>query len=410
MEWMERVHRMALDRRRLGALRGTGILDTPREGRFDRFVEAACALLEAPMAAINFVDADRQWTKAEAGLGGLEQEPLAESMCAHTLEQDATLVVEDASEDPRFAGGRFAADGVRFYAGHPVHAPNGEPIGSLCVMDTQRRSLSGRDRKVLVVLAGLVESEIAYSGELDRAAQVQRMLLPHASPELPGYRIAGRCAPSGSIGGDFFAWQLLQDGTLQIHFADVMGKGIPAALIAASFRAVLMGASRFNDQLTTIRRAAIASQELFEDTESFATLFSARLDPATGGLCYVDAGHGLAAVLGQNGTPRRLRTGGLPIGVKRDDDWGLGEERLRPGETLVVLSDGVLDLFPSIEAALAALARSAPAGDLTPERIVDAAMDHALRHKHSDDVTILALRRTRPPRPTRPGLMPRTRP
>jgi serine phosphatase RsbU (regulator of sigma subunit) len=311
-------------------------------------------------------------------------------MCAHAVQSDATLVVEDAGADPRFAEGKFVADGVRFYAGHPLHAPSGEPIGSLCILDTEPRELSGRDQEVLAALAGLVEREVALAGELGRAAQVQQMLMPRSSPEIPGFQLAGRCEPARSVGGDFFSWQRLPDGALQIHLADVMGKGIPAALIAASLRAVLLGASQFNDQLTTVEKVAAASQDLFGETETFATLFSARLDPDSGALQYVDAGHGLAFILPAAGPLRPLPGTGLPLGVLPDDTWTLGREQLSPGETLMVVSDGMLELFPSIDEALA------HAGDhrlLDAGQLVEAYVSYARDHQHKDDVTVLALRR-----------------
>jgi hypothetical protein len=376
---------------RAAALRELRVLDTPQEERFDRFVRAACALFGVPMAAVNFVDADRQWTKAEMGLGGLEDVPLEESFCVHTVEQDEPLIVEDAAADPRFADGGFVADGIRFYAGHPLHAPGGEPIGSLCIVDTRPRTLDARDQKVLAALAGLVEREVALAGELERAAQVQRMLMPRTAPDIPGYELAGQCVPARSVGGDFFAWQPLAHGVLQVHLADVMGKGIPAALIAASLRAVLLGASQFNDQLTTVEKIAAASQELFGDTETFATLFSGRLDPATGELEYVDAGHGLAFVLTPEGHPRRLPSSGLPLGIIPDDTWELGCEQLRPGEALVVVSDGMLELFPDLDTALA---KASGAAGFTAAQLVEQAIAFAKTHEHKDDVTIIALRRT----------------
>ncbi|WP_052207086.1 PP2C family protein-serine/threonine phosphatase [Sinomonas humi] len=380
----------AAEARRVEALHRLGILDTAPEERYDRFVEAACAVFGVPAAAVNFIDADRQWTKAEVGLNGLEEVPLSESMCAHTVRQDSTLVLEDASKDPRFADGMFVADGVRFYAGHPLHAPTGEPIGSLCIVDTKPRALTGKDRTALAALARLVEREVAMGAELDRAAQVQQLIMPRTAPEVPGYRLAGRCVPARSVGGDFFAWQRLPTGDLQVHVADVMGKGIPAALIAASLRAVLLGASAFNDQLITVEKVAAASQDLFGDTDTFATLFSARLNPATGDLQYIDAGHGLGFVLSPGRAPRRLASSGLPLGVVPDHAWEAHGEHLEPGDVLVVVSDGILELFPNLEDALT---RAAQAKTLDAAQLVENAIAFARRQQHEDDVTILALRR-----------------
>ncbi|MFB2351640.1 PP2C family protein-serine/threonine phosphatase, partial [Priestia megaterium] len=81
------------------------------------------------------------------------------------------------------------------------------------------------------------EDELARSSEEERAATVQRALLPKRRPDLPGYSVAGACVPARDVGGDFFDWHATHDG-LSITLADVMGKGVGAAIIAASVRAV----------------------------------------------------------------------------------------------------------------------------------------------------------------------------
>ncbi|NKX52139.1 serine phosphatase, partial [Arthrobacter deserti] len=90
---------------------------------------------------------------------------------------------------------------VRFYAGEPVRAPDGERVGSLCIVDTRPRQLRSREQEILHELAGWVERELALQRELDRAAQIQQMLMPRSVPDLPGYELAGRCVPTQDIGG-----------------------------------------------------------------------------------------------------------------------------------------------------------------------------------------------------------------
>lgn len=380
-------------RERTEALNALKILDTPREERYDRVVRLACRLFDVPMAAINFIDTDRQWTKAEAGLAGLSETPLADSLCRQTVQQPSTLVIPDARHDDRFSGNRFVRQDphVRFYAGEPIAAPGGERVGSLCILDTKPRQFSSREQEILHELAVWVERELVIQRELDRAAQIQQMLMPREAPELPGYELAGYCLPTQDIGGDFFGWQELNDGSVQLHVADVMGKGIPAALIAASVRAMLVGASQFNDLHGTVHRVAAASEPLLSDAGSFVTAFSARLDPATGRLDYVDAGHGLAAVFRPDGY-RRLKASGPPLGVLPGQRWQVHTTMLAPGETLVVASDGLLDFFPTLEETLDQMhrlnVRARPAAEMVAN-----VMSFAKARKHSDDVTVVVLRR-----------------
>jgi hypothetical protein len=383
----------AVERRQIEALHALDILDTPREERFDRIVRLARQVFGVPMAAVNFVAADRQWTKAEVGLPGLESTAPEDSMCRHTVRQAETLIVPDTAADPRFRTNRFVTGeaGIRFYAGHPLRAPGGERVGSLCLFDTHPRELSSREQDILIDMAVFVERELASQQELDRAAEVQQVLMPRTTPELPGYELAGQCVPTQDIGGDFFSWQVLRNGSLQLHLADVMGKGIPAALIAATVRAALVGASQYNDQYQTLHRAAAASWELLNDTGAFVTAFSARLDPLTGVLEYFDAGHGLAFVLG-NHSIRHLERSGPPLGIFPDTSWQLHRTTLAPGETLAVVSDGYLDFFPTLEEALEKV-RGEQLHTVSAQALVDRAVSFARARSRPDDVTVLALRR-----------------
>lgn len=380
---------------RVDALLALNVLDTPREERFDRLVRLAQRVFEVPMAAVNFIDADRQWTKAEVGLDGLESIPPGDSMCRYTVRQPDTLIVSDLTKDERFRENKFVVGEarIRFYAGHPLRAPGGERVGTLCLFDTCTRQLEVREQEILVEMAGLVERELAAQQELDRAAQVQQVLMSSATPDVAGYEVAGRCVPTQDIGGDFLAWHLLTDGSVQLHLADVMGKGIPAALIGASVRAMLVGAAQFNDQQTAVHRAAVAAESLLTDTGAFVTVFSVRLDPDTGRVDYVDAGHGLAVVCDHGGGYRRLLSSGPPLGMLPDTVWALHTTFLAPGETLVVVSDGFLDFFDDVEAALAA-ATAITVVAPTPADLVERVTAYALDRPQPDDVTVVALHRT----------------
>lgn len=184
--------------------------------------------------------------------------------------------------------------------------------------------------------------------ELDRAAQVQQSLLPREEVQLTGYEIAGAFRPSHSVGGDFYDWYETPDG-LHLTFADAMGKGIGAALIAATVRAV-MRSVRYEPDLSSAFEAA--SRSITSDlalSGSFTTLFHARLDSRSGKVSYVDAGHGLAIHVAANGTAQRLPPSGPPVGAWPDAEWPVADLTLAPGDSLVVVSDGVLDAFSTVE-------------------------------------------------------------
>lgn len=142
-------------------LRGLGILDTPPEERFDRLTRLAATVFDVPIALVSLVDANRQWFKSCIGIDDSETDRSI-SFCAHALERDDALVVEDALADPRFATNPFVVDEphVRFYAGQPLRISEGSALGTLCIIDRRPRPFSDRDRTILAELATLVEAEL----------------------------------------------------------------------------------------------------------------------------------------------------------------------------------------------------------------------------------------------------------
>jgi hypothetical protein len=378
---------------RLTALHELEILDTPREERFDRVVRLAQRLFNVPMVAISLVDQDRQWHKANAGLGWQEA-PRTEAFCNRTIQQAGPYVVPDAKLDPDYATNSLVQKepAIRFYAGQPLAAPGGQLVGTLCILDEKPREISPVELALLRDLADWVEKEMSIDEELVRASEVQRRLLPHTAPSLPGYEVAGHCLTARKVGGDFFDWFAVGDD-FQFVLADVMGKGVAAALIGATVRAVVRGASRFNDLGEAINRASATLEQDLADTDTFTTLFCARLDTKSHRLRYVDAGHGLSFLVGRDGTTRRLASDGLPLGVSFGDELQVHEMTLAPGDTLVAVSDGFLDFYPTAAEALQA-ARAIYRSATSAEDLVQRLCRVAGSSPPPDDVTVVAMRRS----------------
>ena len=227
--------------------------------------------------------------------------------------------------------------------------------------------------------------------ELARAAQVQADLLPREAPALAGYDLWASCVPAREVGGDFYDWQHTAD-TLSLTVGDVMGKGMPAALLMATARAALRPAARRSDPATAVSDASAALEDDLARSSSFVTLFHARLTLTTGRLEYVDAGHGYAYVRRAGGEIEPLAAPegkGLPLGVLAGEAYRAAEATLLPGDTLIVFSDGLAeerasgDVFAALGTAPLTGARDVVARLLAP-----LADDPA-----GDDVTVLALRR-----------------
>jgi diguanylate cyclase (GGDEF)-like protein len=151
---------------RLAALRSLCLLDTPAEERFDSFARLARAVADTPIAVFTMVEEHRQWFKARAGIDASET-PRSVSFCAHAiLDPASVLLVEDARRDPRFADNPLVTGppSIRFYAGAPVLAPSGHPVGTLCVVDTvPRRVPDGLAQRLADLARGVSEMLTLHS-------------------------------------------------------------------------------------------------------------------------------------------------------------------------------------------------------------------------------------------------------
>lgn len=151
---------------RLSALAELHLLDTDAEPAFDRITAKLARVFEVPVALITLVDRDRQFFKSQVGLpealARARQTPRNVSACGHVVAKNQVMVIEDLARDRRFANNPlFKEHGIRFYAGIPLLAPNGQPIGSLCLMDMKPRQLTEREKRLLIEYADEVMEIIA---------------------------------------------------------------------------------------------------------------------------------------------------------------------------------------------------------------------------------------------------------
>ena len=147
---------------RLAALRELLILDTTSEERFDRIANFARREFDVPIALVSLVDRDRQWFKSNMGLEGTSETPRDISFCGYTILEKDHFVVRDAMADERFHDNPLVTGetGIRFYAGVPLTLPNGESVGSLCIIDRQPRDIDQMGLIILGCLKDLVVEEL----------------------------------------------------------------------------------------------------------------------------------------------------------------------------------------------------------------------------------------------------------
>ena len=178
--------------------------------------------------------------------------------------------------------------------------------------------------------------------ELEIAAEIQRSLLPRRLPELPGFQIVGHYRSARKVGGDFYDAFLTPEGGLLLAIADVMGKGVPAALFAAVFRSQLhSGAKRSASPGALL---TWLNQTLYADLERVDMFITARLvlvDPRQHTVQTSSAGHPPLLMTDAEGRLAELDASNLPLGVRPDTVYG---EEIRPlpsGARLLLFTDGV---------------------------------------------------------------------
>ncbi len=156
---------------RLAALRRYDILDSGEEEPFQRVVELAQVIFDAPMACISLIDEDRSWFKAAIGRPQGASIPRDIAFCSHTIREPEVLRVEDATADGRFAANPTVtgAPGIRSYLGVPLRTPDGYNVGSLCIADCVPRKFDDRQAQILGKLAEIVveQMELRQIAKLD---------------------------------------------------------------------------------------------------------------------------------------------------------------------------------------------------------------------------------------------------
>jgi len=166
----------AATRHRIALQHLAGLIDTDPEDGYDRLTRLARNATGAPIALFSLVGRERQFFKSALGLeealgSPVRETPIRESLCLTVVEADGPLALEDADADPVFCDHPAVADlRLRCYLGYPVHAPDGTPLGSICIMGPEPRSWSDADHEVIRDLAALATREVALRIEAHAAA------------------------------------------------------------------------------------------------------------------------------------------------------------------------------------------------------------------------------------------------
>jgi diguanylate cyclase (GGDEF)-like protein len=161
----------------MASLEHLNILDTPIQENFERITRITKSLFDVPISALTLVDGDRQWFKSIQGLDVCETTREV-SFCAHVINQDELMLVNDALLDPRFSDNPLVTGFpfIRFYAGYPVRSANGLKLGSICIIDTKPRDFTQKQLVALKDMATLCETELNSSYQLNVQKQLSSEL------------------------------------------------------------------------------------------------------------------------------------------------------------------------------------------------------------------------------------------
>jgi sigma-B regulation protein RsbU (phosphoserine phosphatase) len=237
--------------------------------------------------------------------------------------------------------------------------------------------------------------------ELSIAREIQRSFLPRTEPALLGFEVAGINLPSRLVSGDYYGFIRIVEGQWGLVIGDVSGKGIPASLIMASFRASLLAEIRNNYSIRTIMSKV--NRLLWESTDAnqFVTAFYGVLDEGKRILTYCNAGHNPILLIRQDGSWIGLEKGGLILGAFPHSTYQESYLEIRPDDVLLLYTDGVTEIYDQSEEEfgvdrlleLVKSHRQLSAKELTSlvqEEILEFALDRAIQ----DDFTVVILKAT----------------
>jgi sigma-B regulation protein RsbU (phosphoserine phosphatase) len=346
--------------------------------------------------------------------GGSSRQPLAisRSILDKVLHDCASVVIGDAAADPRFAARHSIV-------AHSIHSAMAVPLfdnervlGVLYADSVDPMIAFGREElEVLTLLANMAAVKITnarlleaeqtsqrIAQELATATRIQRALLPEPPP-LSGWAIDATLETCHEVGGDLYDFHVRADGSLMFLLGDVSGKGMGAALLMSSALSsartlydVCAGPAELVGRLNAVIHRST-------DPGQFITMFVGVLEPLSGRLSYVNAGHN-PPVLIHAGKPQRLDVGGLPVGVLADARYEMGESSIEPGDLLAAFTDGIPEAnrgneMYEEERLLELLADGAREAQLEAlgRRVLESVDAFIAGARRTDDITLVLLRR-----------------
>jgi serine phosphatase RsbU (regulator of sigma subunit) len=251
----------------------------------------------------------------------------------------AVLVIAIVILQPYFAGSISEMTGIRlfiFWYGLLIIAAF--VFGGTYFFVIQRdkaHHLLGLEKEKSEKLLNRIEKD------LERAAAIQRDLLPKENPEVVGFEIAGSNIPCYQVGGDYYDFIPVDKERLGVVVADVAGKGMGASLLMASLRAALL--AEINPQYDILEMSQRLNSFVYQSSpmNSFITFFFCDVNRVSGELRYINAGHNPPLILNNSGEFSSLDSTGMALGMFPDARFESGSIRLESEEMAILFTDGI---------------------------------------------------------------------
>jgi phosphoserine phosphatase RsbU/P len=386
---------------------------------FERILNLLFEAIPAERGAILLLEGDppQPVIKASRSRAGHPLTRVSRSIARRVLEKREALLLPNLMEDASFRSQMsILSSGIRSASCAPLWLTSQggelEVIGLVYLDSLQRsHSFTEEDLSILTSLANVAAAKIENVRLLEEriekqrleedirvAAEIQSSLLPQSTPAVPGYGLAGLHQPCRTVGGDYYDF-ILHEGRLLFALGDVSGKGTGAALLMTVLRASVRDHwtdPEIAEAVARINRTV--SQNV--PGNKYITFFMGRLDPGSGRIEYVNAGHNPPLLVRADGSVDTLGEGGMVLGFFESVVYARGTARLHPGDTLLVFSDGVTETWsPGDEEfgdeRLVAVAVRGKALDpqALQEQILKALDSFAGGAKATDDRTLIVLKR-----------------
>jgi len=256
-------------------------------------------------------------------------------------------------------------------------------------------------RPIMEPLVRQIRERERVEQELQVARSIQQASLPKEVPTIEGWQISPFYQPAREVGGDFYDFLALDDGRLGIVVGDATSKGVPAALVMASVRSMLLAVAQTSNSPGEVLRRA--NEPLVTDIppNMFVTCFYCILEPKSGRLVFANAGHDLPYVRRGSGDAEELMARGMPLGLMPGMSYEEKETILRAGEAALLYSDGLVEAhdpkgemfgFPRLRELIA---EHAPEERTLEETLLEKLYSFVGEGwEQEDDITLLTLRRS----------------